>query len=218
LFTAFEKLPDEKKELILKICIEEFVENGYEKTSTDTITSRAGISKGILFHYFKSKKNLFLYIVNYIFELITVKVMAEVEKIHEKDFFKRIKDMVIAKQKITFHHYQETQLLMNVLANPPVAVKSEIEELYAKHLETYGNPELQEMLYMKNLLDCNQLRDDVDLDHVMNITMCTLEQLTNKYLALYKNKQYDFLENPEPMLKEFDAYIEIIKRGAYKNE
>lgn len=56
MYEAFEKQPQAKKDLILKVAIEEFVKNGYEKASTDIITSRAGISKGILFHYFKSKK------------------------------------------------------------------------------------------------------------------------------------------------------------------
>lgn len=65
---AFKKLSEEKQELILKVCIEEFAKNGYDHTSTDVLTSKAGISKGILFHYFKSKKNLYLYIVKTITE------------------------------------------------------------------------------------------------------------------------------------------------------
>ncbi|MFC0272566.1 TetR/AcrR family transcriptional regulator [Metabacillus herbersteinensis] len=217
MYTAFEKLPDERKILILKICIEEFAENGYEKTSTDKITSRAGISKGILFHYFKSKKNLFLYIVHHIYELLTIKVIAEIEKIDEQEFFKRIKLIILAKQKITLEYLLESQLFINVLANPPVAIKSEIEEMYVKHLEKYGDPHTKELVYLQSLLGSLELREGVDHEHVMNITMYTLEKLQNKYLALYKNGEVDILENPEPMLKEFDSYIEIIKRGAYKN-
>ncbi|MDP4090251.1 MAG: TetR/AcrR family transcriptional regulator, partial [Bacillota bacterium] len=84
--TAFEKLPEEKREAIIAICIEEFANNGYENTSTDVITSRAGISKGILFHYFKSKKNLYLYIMNYVVSFITDRAMEEFEKNKTQDF------------------------------------------------------------------------------------------------------------------------------------
>lgn len=62
---SFEKLPEEKRNLILRISLEEFVRNGYYKASTDTITGQAGISKGILFHYFKNKKGLFLYLTEH---------------------------------------------------------------------------------------------------------------------------------------------------------
>lgn len=48
--SAFYKLPEEKRNLIINISIEEFANNGYDNTSTDIITSRADISKGILFH------------------------------------------------------------------------------------------------------------------------------------------------------------------------
>lgn len=35
LYPAFEKQPQEKKDLIIKVAIEEFVKNGYEKASTE---------------------------------------------------------------------------------------------------------------------------------------------------------------------------------------
>ncbi|KZL90506.1 TetR/AcrR family transcriptional regulator [Clostridium magnum] len=61
----FESLPQEKKKRILDACIEEFALNGYDKASTNSIVKKAGISKGLLFHYFGSKKTLFLYVFDY---------------------------------------------------------------------------------------------------------------------------------------------------------
>ena len=48
---------EEKKQKIYQAALEEFVEHGYQNASTNRITQRAGISKGLLFHYFKNKKN-----------------------------------------------------------------------------------------------------------------------------------------------------------------
>ncbi len=50
---------EEKQGDILKIAIEEFAKNGYYKAKTDTIAERAKVSKGLVFHYFKTKKNLY---------------------------------------------------------------------------------------------------------------------------------------------------------------
>ena len=72
MYETFENLPESKREHILQVCIEEFARNGYINTSTNTIVKRLGISKGLLFLYFKSKKNLFLYIIDYLMELLTI--------------------------------------------------------------------------------------------------------------------------------------------------
>jgi AcrR family transcriptional regulator len=58
-YELLNKLPDEKRKRIISISMEEFLNNGYSGASTNTITSKAGISKGLLFHYFGSKKELF---------------------------------------------------------------------------------------------------------------------------------------------------------------
>ena len=58
---TFEKLPEEKKELIVSTGIREFASRSYREASTDEITRASGISKGILFHYFGSKKNFYLF-------------------------------------------------------------------------------------------------------------------------------------------------------------
>ncbi|MBI9109381.1 MAG: TetR/AcrR family transcriptional regulator [Spirochaetales bacterium] len=65
---TFNRLPEEKKQRIINACINEFGSNSYEKSSTDRIIKKAGISKGGLYEYISSKEELFLYIVNYGYE------------------------------------------------------------------------------------------------------------------------------------------------------
>ena len=48
------------RERILRVAVAAFGEHGYEGASTNQICADAGISKGLLFHYFKSKENLFM--------------------------------------------------------------------------------------------------------------------------------------------------------------
>lgn len=58
---SYESLPDAKRGAILHAGIGEFSRNAYAEASTDRITAAAGISKGLLFHYFGSKRAFFLY-------------------------------------------------------------------------------------------------------------------------------------------------------------
>ncbi len=48
---------------IIKAATRLFAKNGYERTSTERIAKEAGVSQGIIFHHFKTKKNLFWSIV-----------------------------------------------------------------------------------------------------------------------------------------------------------
>jgi AcrR family transcriptional regulator len=62
---SFKRLSPEKQDRILKAAIAEFAERGYELANTNRIAKRAKISVGSIFHYFTTKENLFLYIVQY---------------------------------------------------------------------------------------------------------------------------------------------------------
>jgi AcrR family transcriptional regulator len=48
-----------KKEEILRVAMELFLEQGYSATSTNAICAAAGINKPTLYYYFKSKRHLF---------------------------------------------------------------------------------------------------------------------------------------------------------------
>lgn len=218
MYEAFEKQPQAKKDLILKVAIEEFVKNGYEKASTDIITSRAGISKGILFHYFKSKKNLYVYLASYVIDLTTKKTVESLDDIRSDDFFERIKEAVWLKQEVTAPYKQEMQFITDVLLHPPKVVKSEIEDLLRRKHETYGIALMQSRLYPKELIDESRLRPGVSKERVIQMTAFIVEQLSAKYQTLQKNKQYNFFENPELLMSELDAYLDIVKHGVYKAE
>ena len=57
----FFRLPEEKQQRIINAGIEVFSNHEYKRASTDEIARKAGISKGLLFHYFHNKKSFYLY-------------------------------------------------------------------------------------------------------------------------------------------------------------
>lgn len=81
----FQKLPEEKKERIINAGMESFGKHGYKKALTDDIAQQAGISKGLLFHYFKDKKSFYLYIFDYCEKIVRKNI--KVEDIKDIDDF-----------------------------------------------------------------------------------------------------------------------------------
>lgn len=57
--------PISVKERIINIALEEFAQNGYQSASTNVICKKAKVSKGLLYHYYGSKENLYLSVLRY---------------------------------------------------------------------------------------------------------------------------------------------------------
>ena len=64
IYTKFKNLTKQKQQVIINSAIEEFVRNGFDDASTNEIVLNANISKGSLFNYFRSKKDLYLYLIS----------------------------------------------------------------------------------------------------------------------------------------------------------
>ena len=57
-------MEEEKRERLIMEALKEF-SKGYAYANMDEIVKRAGISKGLLFHYFGTKKGVFLFLLKY---------------------------------------------------------------------------------------------------------------------------------------------------------
>jgi AcrR family transcriptional regulator len=60
---TFFNLPEEKRQAILDIAIDEFAEHDYKNASLSNIVARAGIAKGSLYQYFEDKRELYFYLL-----------------------------------------------------------------------------------------------------------------------------------------------------------
>ena len=71
-----DEMRKKKRDLIMSVSLELFAENGYHATSISHIAQKAGISKGLMYNYFESKKklleDLILHGYNSIFENLDV--------------------------------------------------------------------------------------------------------------------------------------------------
>lgn len=63
---TFFNLPDEKRELIIDVALDEFADNDFDAASISRIVSRAGIAKGSFYQYFEDKEDLYAYLLSLI--------------------------------------------------------------------------------------------------------------------------------------------------------
>jgi TetR/AcrR family transcriptional regulator len=61
---TFDKIPDEKRQKILKIATKEFAKKGFTASNINVIARNAGISIGSMYNYFNTKEDLFLTVID----------------------------------------------------------------------------------------------------------------------------------------------------------
>ena len=83
----FFDLKKEKQDRMINGALKVFALNGYAHASTDDIVKEAGISKGLLFHYFVSKLGLYSFVYDYSVRYMMLELSTGVSK-EEKDYFK----------------------------------------------------------------------------------------------------------------------------------
>lgn len=64
----FYKLEEVKRRFILETALKEFATKGYAKASINQISRSAGLSAGNLYYYVENKEDLYLTVVDYVFE------------------------------------------------------------------------------------------------------------------------------------------------------
>jgi len=201
--------PDEKRDRIIVAAIKEFAAKGYEKASTNAITAEAGIAKGLLFHHFGSKKQLFLGLVQHALGL-ALEHYQNLPRL-SPDFADRLVELGL--EKLTFYrrHPELSQMVTGAFLDPPRELVSEIRVLEQK-LRAQNSA-----LIMKGL-DMSGLRDDVDKQRAMELIAIALESLGNKYKAKYRENPGRIMDDYDQIFAEMKEYLELLKYGTYKKK
>lgn len=205
IYQKFFSLEPEKRERIINAALREFAQNGYEKASTNEIIKEAEISKGSLFGYFNSKKRLYLFLFEYVNEILE-KIYGEADW-NETDIFKRIKSIGLAKFKIYKKFPQAFDFLKSAALEDAPEVKSEIKKFSSDLIERglekgYKN------------IDLTKFRDDIDIQKTIDIINWTILSFAEE-----QRNRVDSIENVGiEILSEWDDYFDIMKRCFYKKE
>jgi len=193
-----------KKEKIINAAIVEFSQNGYEKASTNAIVKRAGVSKGLIYHYFKNKQALYDYLIYYVFDLI----MGEIERnlnFNEPDVFNRLKEVAIIKMGISIKHPNIYDIVPKFYENKTYEEIKELAESFS--------PNLYNRIMVENI-DYSLFRDDVNVENALKILNWTIEKMGEEEMQNILVLQDKW--NIDEYSKRFDSYMDILKNTFYK--
>lgn len=196
------------KEQILDACLDVFARHGYEKTSTGMLAEAAGISRTLIFHHFKSKKELYLNLLDRCID--TGKIEMDVNRILEaQDFFEAKEKLSIIK----FNYYRKNPNVYKVIREAfyetPDELKIEVEEKYGKIIAKKN--ELWRQLFEKV-----SLRDGVKREQAFKLITLTLDYFESMYLKEMTDN-YDLDEKYfQSFLEERKNYLNMIRYGIEK--
>ncbi|MBT2639956.1 TetR/AcrR family transcriptional regulator [Bacillus sp. ISL-39] len=207
--SKFLSLNPEKQERILNAALKEFAQKGYENASTNEIVKAAGISKGLLFHYFSNKKELYFFLHNHFVDVLMEEFFSELD-FSERDIFERLKNLMILKNRLMSRHPEIFDFMMSASQEASDEVKETLANANTELIHTsYGR--------LFENIDLSKFREGTDIQRAINIIMWTLEGFSSQALEKAKKLNEGILDFDEAF-EEAEVYIDMLKKSFYKYE
>jgi AcrR family transcriptional regulator len=186
----FEEIRQKSSENIEKIALELFAVKGYHATSISQIAEKAGISKGLLYNYYKSKEHLLDSVIMKVYD----EIMRIVQMSENLPAEKQIEQMIIQtidhlEKNITFWrlylfliHQSDIQLK---LKGTWEKMRDDYMNYFSKLFEEIGsrNPAMEAMML-------GTLFDGIGLNYVTAPEGYPLEKMRNYLIEIFiKNRK-----------------------------
>jgi AcrR family transcriptional regulator len=206
-YEQFLRIDADKQRRIIGAALEEFANNNYAQASTNAIVARAGISKGLLFHYFGDKEGLHRYLQSYVYHTLLGDIMAQ-ESMAGGDVFDILTKVVYAKLHTTAKYPLEARFLVRALTGElPPALRT---ALNASVDQSYGS-----LASITAHLDPALLKDGIDREQVGKIVTWVCEGLTNEALATI-DPATD-IDGYAQLTRYVEGYFDFLRRLFYKD-
>lgn len=200
-------MESKRRDAILNAALKEFATKGFDEASTNVIAKESGISKGLMFHYVNSKKDLFLYLYDYCTELIN-KEYFDVMNFNEKDIFERLR--------------QSYLLQLDLLIKHPWIFEFNRISAFTKSDEI--NKELEKRLKRKQSLcyetifdkiDESRFREELNLERCKQLIFWANTGFTNQILDDIRNSGKNELDY-DKIIAELDSFFKELRKLFYK--
>lgn len=197
---------DARKSRILEAALVEFADKGYKKASTNTIVREAGVSKGLLFHYFISKKELFILLYSHAREVIRDELYENVN-FGDKDVLNRMTQSTLVKVQSYISH----PLFMALFEKFPLVEDQEIIDRI-----THVNKRIQEEVYEKIFtnIDYYSFNEALNIERCLQVIRWTVDKISMDWQIKHNlNKE---APNFEVLRENITNYLDLFRDAFYK--
>lgn len=202
-------LDETKKDKIMLASLEEFAKHGFEKASTERISKAAGVSKGLIFHYFTSKENLYMTTMNRCID----DVMEEFNnvEIRETDFISKLVKMMKIKYDFFIRNPLHYKLMVNGFYHSSKRMQTKLKQRYVE-LKQIG---LDAIIDMIKVLP---LKKGVSVDDVAVLLASVSNIVESRYVSFFSDDTESFEKFYDTAGSEYIRMINIIMYGIIENE
>jgi AcrR family transcriptional regulator len=190
----------EKRDRVINAALNVF-RHGYEHTSTDDIVREAGISKGLLYHYFGTKEGLYAFLLSYALDVMG-KEYFDLLNTGQRDVLELLRQSLLLKMDLSYRYPALFDFMGTAYA----------EGEYAGMFQSMQS-DMMGKLYAN--ADLSLFREDVDAQKAVRIIQWSLFGYSNSHISKDKSIS-DYQSEYEAHLIEIDEYFAIFKKVFYK--
>lgn len=196
------------RQKILDAAIQEFGTTTYNEASLNTICKIGLVSKGIIYHYFKDKDELYLCCLKECVEELGKHLRKE--KCTSTEFEENIKHYMSARNDFfsTYPYYRT--IFYNSLLNPPKHLLIKIKEL-RQEVDTVN------VEYCRNALESVTLKPDISCDDAIEYYLI-LQDSFNTYFQSKVQEGLDFNELIKIHEEKITRMLKILLYGIAKEK
>lgn len=206
---AFLNLDPEKRERILHAAMEEFARKGYAHASTNEIVKKAGISKGLLFHYFDSKKGLFFFLYDQAQRIIMAEFAGILDSM-ERDIIGRWRQIGIRKLEMIRKYPGLFDFAVRAMADDSPEIRDGIADR-AQDALTEGFRRMFENI------DVSRLKEGLDIRCVTDIISWVAQGFSNREMEkIRRDPGYLTRVDKAALTDEFDRYMKLLQDAFYQ--
>ena len=194
----FFDLKRDKQDRIINAGLKVFAKHGYRHATTDDIVKEAGISKGLLFHYFTNKVGVYIFLMDYSVRFLLLELSRTV-KADTTNFFELLKQMEEGKLAVLKNYPYMQAFLDKAFEEVCLEALEECEEqkeVYRSKIEEYYKQVAEQ-----------QFKHHVTFDKMQTLFGYIIKGITAENMAL------DTMQ-PELMYIRICEYIDMM-RGVY---
>lgn len=127
----FFSLPKEKQEAVINAGYQVFSRNSYKNSPMSEIAAAAGISKSLLFHYFRNKKELYMFLWDKCAET-TIEFLTDYGCYGQTDLFESMERGMQAKMEIMRLYPDMGLFTINAFYEKDAEISTAVQESYHK--------------------------------------------------------------------------------------
>jgi AcrR family transcriptional regulator len=198
---TFFNLPEDKRELICEVALDEFAAYNFQQASINRIIERSAIAKGSFYQYFADKRDLFMHLIQRMGEAklrYVGPVMADIDQYGFFEFFAALSTAGLQFARHNPRYIQIGAWMMGATRD------AELDQMMAE-------ANRQSAVFFKTLLErgiaTGEIRADIDLTVYSHV-------LANVYTAMFDVPGQDLIQDMEVTVnKNVAAFIDLLKYG-----